>query len=214
MDRSSGPIIVPIDGSVLAAQALPLARYLAERLRRRILLVYTLASAGDYSALAIGHAWSAVQQLALQTIDAGVSCAGTVVAGDPGAALLEQVEDSGASCIVLIGRCDGEPGLATLGPSEERLLQRAPVPILIQAPGPSATLDVFDVRESVVPFPRSRVAATALLTVVPPARVPRQGLRLVRAPEPATAVTFSHAPSRLIQLTVEASIAYLRPEAA
>src|SRR5690348_4448652 len=127
MESLMGPIVIPVDGSLAATRALPLARYLATHLQRRILLAYTLAAAGDFTAPAICRAWAYVEKLGLQTIAAGVSCEATVIAGGTAASLLELVEDARASCIVLAGRCTSDPSPSEAGPLANGLLQRASV---------------------------------------------------------------------------------------
>jgi nucleotide-binding universal stress UspA family protein len=208
MESSIGPIVIPVDGSLMAVQVLPLARYLAERLRRRILLAYTLAARGDFTAPAIRDAWSYVEDLGRQTLATGVSCEATVVAGDATAALLELAEDSGASCIVLGGRFASNPGRGQVGTLARHLLQRASVPVLIQAPGTSSDVGgLIVVRQD-----GSRRGSAASPAVGLP-RPYRRGLHLVQAQEPIPPVRAGAMSTPLVELTAEEAVAYLQDAA-
>jgi nucleotide-binding universal stress UspA family protein len=212
MNRSKGPIVIPVDGSPVAEQALLLARYLTRQLRRPILLAYPLMVAGDFSAPAIRDAWAYVERLGRQLIADGVGCEATVAAGDTAAALLELAEDSGASGIVLAGCFASQSSPAEVGTLAHQLLQRAPVPVLIQTSGAwVAASDLVDVSRSIIVRKSSASEAGADPTVAKLSTRPHwRGRRSLQAPEPPSPAWAPATSSQLVELTAEEAVAYLK----
>ena len=212
MDRSKGQIVILVDGSPVAAQALLLARFLAKQLRRQIMLAYPLATSGDFTAPAIWDAWAYVERLGRQLIADGVGCEATVVAGDTATALLELAEDSQASCVVLTGRFASQSGPAEVGTLAQQLLQRTPVPVLIQTSGAwVATSDLVDAGRSIIVRQAGVSGSSAASAALAPTTRPHwRGLRLVQALEPTSPAPAEARSSRLVELTAEEAVAYLR----
>ncbi len=127
-------ILVPLDGSVFAERALPLATFLARRSRGRLHLGYTLEPGTGYRYGAIRQALGYVERLGRQIVDHGIGCEITVVAGEPTAALLDLVEQTGDSLISLASLGLGRSSSGTPGLQVDRLVEQVPVPVLIQTP--------------------------------------------------------------------------------
>jgi nucleotide-binding universal stress UspA family protein len=160
---------------------LDLARGLGERLH----LVYTLGPATGHSYGAIRHALSYVEGLGRQVSNLGIGCETSVVADDPVAALLDLVDESGASLISLASPEPGRSPFWRLGTLADRLVERAPVPVLIQTPlaGDRVDHDVAPAGPIVVALDGSPIAEAVLPEAARLARGLGRGISLVYADE-------------------------------
>lgn len=149
-------LLIPLDGSPLAEQALPVAMALAARFGRTVTLLrvaqppYVVTGIGGsvYAELALGmrdqiheeaQAYLAAVRESLQTADVDVRM--QVAEGDPAAdVILQIVDELGVDTIVM--STHGRTGLSrwVFGSVAERVLRGASVPVLLiraAAPAPA-----------------------------------------------------------------------------
>jgi nucleotide-binding universal stress UspA family protein len=138
-------ILVPLDGSPFAEQALPLAASIARRAGGRLDLVRghvvyaqvdPAASFGPYDPLA-DVAWrqqeeSYLEALAARLPGVRVSCA--VASGFAADAILERARARGADLIVMTTHGRGPVGRFFLGSVADELVRRAQAPLLLMRP--------------------------------------------------------------------------------
>lgn len=160
------PILVPLDGSDLAEQALPYAEALAESGRQLILLEVGQDSDDDLRALE-RHADSGAR---LETAQ-----------GDPTEQILQVAQDLGVGLIVMTTNGRGAVGCWAFGSVADQVTRRSPVPVFVVRPREEDGSDVSPViRRLVVPLDGSALAEEALPTAVSLAKrlnVPVQRLR-------------------------------------
>lgn len=145
----SAPIIAPLDGSIHAEAALPLARSLAVALRARVLLVRAippLDAARTPDGVAVSHpteerteagqlARAYLERIAALFAGAGIGVESIVRFGEPSDVVVAVAEESGAGLTVLTTH--GRTGLdrLLLGSVAERIVRRGATPILLVRPG-------------------------------------------------------------------------------
>lgn len=173
-------IIVPLDGSAMAEQAIPYAAALAgasgsvtflhvvplaEPLRG--LFGGQIASADDVEAMAQQTGTELMEETAvrwgrlLQTQPDIL-----VVAGDPAQATLDAIESRQATMIVLASHGRGMVGRIAFGSVADRLSRSSPVPAVIVHPvAESVDPHAADIRRLVVPLDGSEIAMEALPVV-------------------------------------------------
>ncbi len=129
-------IIVPLDGSLLAERALPLAAMLAGQLVGELRLVEAInlpvgeemAPWGDLEEAARAYLQVQADRIA-QDQGAGVSTAAHF--GTPDAVIIAEAADSDVACVIMTTH--GREGLrrAVLGSVAEHVLREAPVPVFL-----------------------------------------------------------------------------------
>lgn len=145
-DGSLQQILVPLDGSAFAEQALPDAQALAQANGASLLLIQALQqpSAGNQRLLfdseadanALFARWRAEAEAYLMGIAAnlnakGVACTYRVIWGDPDQAILDTIEDEKIDLIVMTTH--GRTGMQRwfYGSVANRVLRSAPCPLLL-----------------------------------------------------------------------------------
>lgn len=169
-------LVVPVDGSAFAEQALPLAIRiaLATGARVRLLLVHRqpaapLASGAElaYAALDRQTRESEVaylQGLERRLADAGVAQVEASLLGGPVADALEaEIARWGADLVVMSTHGRSGLGRFWLGSVADRLLHNVTVPLLLVRPAPNATaVPPADIERIVVPLDGSALARSVL----------------------------------------------------
>lgn len=148
-------LIVPLDGSPLAAQALKYAEVLGRRTESRVIVVSAAPDKGDIPADLAG----AVEQLQA----AGANASSRPATGKPAAAILEAADSEQADLIVMSTHGRSGIGRWVYGSVAERVLHDARVPVLLVSPG--CTRDWSEAREGrrvLVPLDGSEFAEAAL----------------------------------------------------
>lgn len=191
------PILVPLDGSPEAEQALPYAEALAEPGCQLILLEVGEDPDSEFS---------------LQNRHAG-SCARLETAsGDPAEQILRTARDFGVGMIVMTTHGRGALGRWAFGGVADAVTRHAPVPVMVVRPGEGRLEPA--IRRLVVPLDGSSLAETAL--PVAQSLAQRLGLpvRLVTAVDPVSLVPSAVAPALAFDAEVYSeTLAALRGEA-
>jgi nucleotide-binding universal stress UspA family protein len=139
------PILVPLDGSSLAEQALPYAQKLAEPGCQLILL--EVGQDDDLSVLE-PHADSCAR---LET-----------AVGDPAEQILQVARDLNAGLIVMTTHGRGALGRWAFGSVADAVTRTSPVPVFVVRPQDGETTIAPDIRRVVVPLDGSPLAEEAL----------------------------------------------------
>lgn len=148
-------MIVPLDGSPLAAQALKYAEVLGHRGEGRVVVVSAAPNKGDVPA----DLAAIVEQLQA----AGVSASARSAVGKPAPAILEAAASEQADLIIMSTHGRSGIGRWVYGSVAERVLHDARVPVLMVSPG--CTRDWSEAREGrrvLVPLDGSEFAEAAL----------------------------------------------------
>lgn len=148
---ASTQILVPLDGSNLAMQALPYARALAGAAGRITLLQVVRSSAPLRDATGaeivpedivgewiLKEARQYLDETAAefrQTLLAGVEVDTAVTTGDPASAILKAAEDRHADFIVITSHARGAIGRAAFGSVADRIARTSTIPVVITRPG-------------------------------------------------------------------------------
>jgi nucleotide-binding universal stress UspA family protein len=132
-------ILVPLDGSELAEQALPVAQHLASAAKARLLIVRVLnvedrepdatsreVWAQDYLAKDyVGHTAEMAKR------DAGVDAEPAVVHGDPCAGIVQAVRDYTPDLVVMATHGRSGPGRWLFGSTTDEVLRNVNVPVMV-----------------------------------------------------------------------------------
>ena len=191
------PILVPLDGSPEAEQALPYAEALAEPGCQLILLEVGEDPDCEF-ALLDRHAGSCAR---LET-----------VSGDPAEQILRTARDFGVGAIVMTTHGRGALGRWAFGGVADAVTRRSPAPVMVVRPGEATTEPAL--RRLVVPLDGSPLAETAL--PVAQSLALRLGIpvRLVTAVDPVSFVPSAVAPALAFDAEVyNDTLAALRGEA-
>lgn len=140
-------ILVPLDGSTLAEQAIPYARAVAQDDGTLIyaqivpkadaihgLTGGTVASAGDVAALFNQTATTDLQNAASRWTSIAPNYEIAIASGDPAEQILQMAIDRGAELIVIASHGRGALGRWTFGSVADRLARSSTVPVLIVRP--------------------------------------------------------------------------------
>jgi nucleotide-binding universal stress UspA family protein len=149
------PILVPLDGSNLAEQALPYADKLAAPGCQLILLEVGDVGDDDVSTLE-RHAGSDVR------LESAV--------GDPAEQILQVTRDLGVGMIVMTTRGRGAVGRWAFGSVADAVTRTSPVPVFVVRPRDGETEIVPIIQRLVVPLDGSPLAGEALSTATSLAR--------------------------------------------
>lgn len=138
------PILVPLDGSLLAEQALPLAQALCERLGNPMVLVraaeqpYIAGSAIDYAEVlsraqdwSLSEARSYLERKRLELAAADLPITITSHLGDATSVICEEVQEHQAGLVVMASHGRSGLGRFLLGSVARSLLSQLEVPILL-----------------------------------------------------------------------------------
>ena len=139
MDRT---ILVPLDGSGLAEQALPLAVNLAKASSARLVLERVFLEKPTTPALALGddiyECWSDTEAylagVARKLAAQGLSVETNVRYGTAVEGILAEIDASHAELVVMCTHGRTGPAQALIGSVAAELLSRSPVPVLLIGP--------------------------------------------------------------------------------
>ena len=116
-------IVVPLDGSPLAEQALPFAERLAASTSAQLVLARAEGTENGARAYLEG--------IESQLTALGLSVQPVVEKGDPATAIIERARTSGADLIIMSTHGRSGPGRWLYGSVADEVLRHAPVPILL-----------------------------------------------------------------------------------
>jgi nucleotide-binding universal stress UspA family protein len=159
-------ILLPLDGSPLAEQALPHAEWVAQRLGARIVLTRVLpivTSTGeidDLGAAASGRAY--LDQIAAGLSEHGLDCQSELPAGHPATEILDQARTSGADLIVMATHGRSGPGRWLYGSVADAVLRDSPIPVLLVPPHVTAPPPIDQSLTILVPLDGSPLGEAAL----------------------------------------------------
>lgn len=173
------PILIPLDGSVLSEQAVPLGVSIARHLGREVMLlrvvpppahVYSFARDTQYTARELIDPLhlDAEQYLAgvvEQVEDAGVTVRSHVIEGHTAHSVVEMAQRHGAGYIVMTTHGRSGPARWALGSTADRVLQLTECPLILFRPHATRALDLTDLPvydRIVVPLDGSPTAEQAL----------------------------------------------------
>jgi nucleotide-binding universal stress UspA family protein len=178
MSRNESPfrsIIVPVDGSQLAEQALPLALAIAERARSKVKLVLVhrqlhhglLESTGEFTRteLAIHQSERNYLKDLLGRVRnrLGRAVSSAMLKGPVAPALAEYVRDIGADLVVMTTHGQGGVRRAWLGSIADQLIRSLEVPVLLVRANEKGASDApVEFGEILVPLDGSPLAEAAL----------------------------------------------------
>jgi nucleotide-binding universal stress UspA family protein len=172
-------VLVPLDGSELAAAALPIARLLALSTRAELTLATVLAP--DVQPGSTRGPAAYLQEMAAPERAVGVVVHTTIRVGEPASAILELAADCEADLIVMATHGRTGFGRILLGSVADRVLRSSRVPVLLLHPNGHHSEHL---RTLLVPLDGTPGAAVGLATAVPLARTSGARLVLVRATVP------------------------------
>jgi nucleotide-binding universal stress UspA family protein len=194
-------ILVPIDGSALAAEAVPAARALL-RPEDRLMLLRVTPAAGPLttpltgtvvaSQDAIGAIWRQAADGELETAAAASNVDRSridllVVAGEPAEQIVAVAAERGDAIIVMSSHGRGALGRAIFGSVADRVAHTSTVPVLIVRPGKDAlAAGAVLFRRIVVPLDGSELAEAALPEAQKLAKHLGAPIHLMRAVDPTT----------------------------
>ncbi|HEX3273672.1 MAG TPA: universal stress protein [Gemmatimonadales bacterium] len=194
-------ILVPVDGSPLAATALPLASGLAHAAgaHLRLALVHTMppapADTGSVTSFAsVDVAGRASERSYLQALEARLREAGTRIAssatltGAVGSALADYVRDHGIDLVVMATHGRGGVRRAWLGSVADYLIRHLEVPVLLVRPHDEAATEPPAARGILVPLDGSPLGEAVLRPAAALARIRGTGLTLVQVVPPVLEV--------------------------
>lgn len=175
----NGPIIVPLDGSQLAEQALPYGVALARRSHNALLLLRAIPMPREPVPLASGGMLAVPEQLDILRTDAedylheraeqlgdlDIPVLTSVVVGNPADVIAETADSREAGCVVIATH--GRSGLSrwALGSVADRVLHLTACPLLIMRPHEMHDLDLRElpaINRILVPLDGSPLAEEAL----------------------------------------------------
>jgi nucleotide-binding universal stress UspA family protein len=197
-------ILVPIDGSALAAQALPYARKVAADHATLVLLrvlsvpepirdavgrtIVPVDDAARWSEDAARTDLEAVAAENRQSEPDGVRFITEVRTGDPAETILRVASERAADLIVIASHGRGAVGRVAFGSVADRVARAAQVPVMIVRPlDAPVEISPAEIRRVVVPLDGSDLAAHALPTAESLARRLHLPIVLVRAIDAAEA---------------------------
>ena len=172
-------LLVPLDGSVVGATALPIARLMALSQGAELTLAMVLLP--DTQPGSTRGPADSLQEAAAPVRAAGVVVHTTLRFGDPATAILELVAECDADLVVMATHGRSGLGRALLGSVADRVLRSGKVPVLLLHPNQHGTEQL---RTVLVPVDGTPGGAVALAAAVPLARISGARLVLVRATVP------------------------------
>jgi nucleotide-binding universal stress UspA family protein len=196
-------ILVPLDGSELAEQALPIAQAIAERARCKLKLVLVhdriiLKPGPDYTRLELAMQKADREYLKSVTTamreQLGRMVSSAVLQGSPVAETLARyTRELGADLVVMTTHGRGGLRRAWLGSVTDQLIRSAEVPVLVIRPGEAgAAPRVWERGEILVALDGSPLAEAALEPAIEVARLWDSELSLVQVVTPITPTSGPH----------------------
>jgi nucleotide-binding universal stress UspA family protein len=193
-------VLVPLDGSSLAEQALSVASMVAARSRRsetlmEVMFVDTDASRADGGGSAEDRIYiQAIAEEATRLL--GVAVTGIVVPGDPASAIVEHARQRSSDLIVMTTH--GRTGLrrAVMGSVADRVVRDAGRPVLLVRPEAGVHWRLAQAngfRRILVPLDGSEQAGTVVAPVLDLCRWMQPRLILTRVVFPVMEMVFSDA---------------------
>ena len=193
-------ILVPLDGSPLSEQALPLAVAIAERARARLRLVLVfqipsvpLSVKGQQLSVSLELAARKSERVYLETFaqqlkkrSASLAISSRLLTGPVAGTLLEYIRQSGTDLVVMTSRGQGGLQRLWLGSVADALIRGSPVPVLLVRPeeNPSPQPVLENLRQILVPLDRSALAASILDPAIKLASLARAELMLLEVIRP------------------------------
>lgn len=193
-------VLVPLDGSPLAEQAIPYARALLPDGGQIVLLrvlpeleppltemVWVLGS----SPAEFGDAQSEAARAELEAVQARLAdprlrWTTRIARGDPATQILQAIPRYQIGLVAMTTHGRGAIGRAVFGSVADRVSRIASVPVLLVRPGPDGAQVTVDMRRLLVPLDGSAVAEGALPIAVELAQRLRRPVRLLRAVDQAS----------------------------
>jgi nucleotide-binding universal stress UspA family protein len=159
-------ILLPLDGSPLAEQAVPHAEWLAQRLAARVVLTRVLpivTSTGQIDDLAVATSARAyLDQIAARLSEHSVDCQSVLPAGHPATEILDQARTSSADLIVMATHGRSGPSRWLYGSVADAVLRECPIPVLLVPPHVVAPAPIDQSLRFLVPLDGSAIGETAL----------------------------------------------------
>jgi nucleotide-binding universal stress UspA family protein len=186
-------ILVPLDGSKLAEQALPLAISVAKRARGAVRLA-RVHQAGQWGSTEHQKAIRGGEQTYLDAVAHGIRSADlpaatTILDGAVAPALCEFARNIGAGLVVLTTHGRGPLSRLWLGSTADELIRHTPAPLLVHRPSPENPPQAdFRFRRILVPLDGSDVADEAIGPAAEMARIMDARLTFLRVVEPMPVV--------------------------
>jgi nucleotide-binding universal stress UspA family protein len=186
-------VLVPLDGSPEAEQAIPYAQALlppdGAGLLFRVVpevepllteLVWTLDATGETAEVAVVR--EDLERVKARLGADRVRWRVDVACGDPAEQVLRVIEEKGIGLVAMTTHGRGAIGRATFGSVADRIARTSPVPVLLVRPQPAEAIpETADIRRLLVPLDGSELAEAALPLVEELARRLAIPVRLVRA---------------------------------
>jgi nucleotide-binding universal stress UspA family protein len=169
-------LLVPLDGSELAAAALPLARLLATANHAEVTLVMVAPSGAQPGSTREMHDYLA--ELISVGREAGITMHASVRVGNPAEAILERAREIQPDLIVMATHGRSGIGRTLLGSVTDHVLRACATPLLVLRPGER---QVEALRKILVPVDGTPGGALALTVAAPLSRQSNAPLVLVRA---------------------------------
>lgn len=188
-------ILVPLDGSTFAEQALPAAAALAGRMgaRLHIVRVYeppVLLFGGGESITAFDAAWlSALREEEEEYLrrianrcmeDHGLVARTDLLAGPPANAIVAAARDSDDALVVMTTHGRGGLSRAWLGSIADAVVRRSPVAVLLIRPDEAAAEPTMEPRNVLIPVDGSRMSEGILDAAIGVGRVTGARYTLLR----------------------------------
>ena len=194
-------VLVPLDGSPVAEQAIPYAQALladgGEGVLLRVVpefdpllpeLLWTLQAEPEPAEIAAVRA--ELDRVATRVGDTRVRWATDVVRGDPGEEILGSIARSRVGLVAMTTHGRGALGRATFGSVADRVSRESPIPVLLVRAHPDGLPVVTaDIRRLIVPLDGSDLAEASLPLVVDLAKQLGIPVHLVRALNLAAVLT-------------------------
>ena len=213
-------VLVALDGSTLAEQAIPVARSLAgadgaitfmhcvpdpEPLRG--ILGSMLATSDDVLRMERETATALMEETAARWKDVlGQEPSVFIAPGDPAEVVLSAAHEVGATMIAIASHGRGMAGRLAFGSVADRVARSSDIPVLIVHPGeePDETPKTFPITRIVVPLDGSEVSSEALPVATSLATSAGASMHLVQAVNPSamllpSPVGAAHYPAQLYQ---------------
>ncbi len=200
-------VLVPLDGSPLAAKALPYAERLAKESEAKLILVRAVEPWGttggrrhEHDGDALPRAEADLQSLATELSNRGIKSETHVCVDEPASAIDGVARRTQADVIVM--STHGRGGLArwAYGSVAERVLRSSELPLLLVSAHSQRDWAVPSVGPVVVPLDGSPLAEEALAPAEGLAAILGTGLLLLQVVEPPTAAFYGAAPGAVFPL--------------
>lgn len=199
-------ILVPLDGSELAAKALPYAERLAKESGSQLILVRAIEAWGsggrrhDHEGEALPHAEAGLQAIASDLSIRGITPE-TVVCVDEAASAIDGVARHHHADVIVMST-HGRSGLArwAYGSVAERVLRSNELPLLLVSAHSKRDWGLPSLGPVLVPLDGSPLAEEALAPAVALAGTLRTGVMLLQVVEPPNAAVYGAAPGAVFPL--------------